>query len=89
MGWSNGSELAAEIWSAVREYIPEGNTRALVARNLIDAFESYDCDTIDEATILCQDARKKLWSSFTGTCDEFDALPEYENLEDTDGKSVG
>jgi len=86
MGWASGSELAEEVWLAVRDYIPEGRERALVARTVIDAFENCDCDTMDEAEVLCRDARRKTWADFDGDYEKFEELPEYEDLEeDTDG----
>ena len=76
MGWASGSELAEQVWSLVRDYIPEGNQRALVARQVIDEFEGYDCDTIDEAEPLCKDARRRTWQ------DESEDGELYEPLDD-------
>ena len=56
MGWANGSYLAGEVWAAVRRYIPKGKKRRNVAQVLIALFEEFDCDTIDEAEQLCEDA---------------------------------
>lgn len=55
MGWASGSSLAADIWSLVRRHIPK-EKRPRVAKNLIDLFESEDCDTMEEAEQLCRDA---------------------------------
>jgi len=55
MGWASGSALAQDVWNLVREYV-HIHDRSHVARQLIDLFENMDCDTIDEAEQLCQDA---------------------------------
>jgi hypothetical protein len=60
MGWASGSELAEDIWTLVRKYIPK-RVRKRVARKLIDLFENRDCDTIDECEQLCQDAERRTW----------------------------
>lgn len=80
MGWASGSELAERVWDAVRDHLPEGNTKRMTARKIIKAFESHDCDTLDEAQILCKDAGKKQWNTDM-TWEEWDALPEYCPLE--------
>lgn len=51
MGWSGGSEIAAKVWSAVRPHIPQRD-KEFVARQIIDAFEDADCDTMSEAEDL-------------------------------------
>ncbi len=55
MGWNSGTYLAMAIWDMVREHLPV-RERHLVARKLIRLFESEDCDTIDEAVVLCREA---------------------------------
>lgn len=58
MGWASGSELAEEIWDIVRPYIPNGDQgRKLIARDIIEAFENHDCDTMDECEQLQEDAQ--------------------------------
>ena len=56
MGWARGSVLAEEVWEVVRHRIPAGSERRQAARKIIDLFEDHDCDTIDEAWMLCADA---------------------------------
>jgi hypothetical protein len=56
MGWSGGSELAAVVWKAVRFLVPAGASRMIAARKIIYEFEQCDCDTILEASELCEDA---------------------------------
>lgn len=58
MGWSGGSELARQIWREVRKYVPPCD-RESVAKYIIELFESQDCDTIDEAELLCRDAGRQ------------------------------
>lgn len=60
MGWTEGSELAESIWLLVRPYIPEGETRACIARQIISEFESYDCDTMEDADTLRIDANDQI-----------------------------
>jgi hypothetical protein len=56
MGWCGGSELAEEVWSCVRTLIPASDARTIAARKIIYYFEQCDCDTMPEATELCEDA---------------------------------
>jgi len=51
MGWASGSELAANVWDTVKDYIPEGS-KYDVAKSLLRAFRGFDCDTLDEADEL-------------------------------------
>ena len=51
MGWASGSELAEEIWDIVKKYIPK-NKKKKVAKQLVEAFEDRDCDTMCEAEEL-------------------------------------
>ena len=55
MGWASGSMLATSLWDEVRRYVPEKHRRQ-VAEAFIREFESFDCDTLDEAEQLILDA---------------------------------
>lgn len=55
MGWCSGSELAQNVWELVREFIPAAE-RKRVAKNFIECFEDFDCDTMQEAEQLYTDA---------------------------------
>lgn len=55
MGWASGSMLAESLWREVRRYVPEDRLRE-VAQTFISEFESFDCDTLDEAQQLIVDA---------------------------------
>ena len=56
MGWCGGSELAADVWAAIRNLLPAGDARTIAARKIIYYFEQRDCDTMVEASELCEDA---------------------------------
>jgi hypothetical protein len=71
MGWASGSQLAEDVWDLVRHYIPPGELRAKTARRIVDLFERMDCDTIDEAQHLCEDAGR------IHVLDEIKYVPEY------------
>ena len=55
MGWASGSQLAEDVWAAVRNSIPAG-ARQPIAKKIVDLFEDYDCDTMPEAMQLYADA---------------------------------
>ena len=55
MGWASGSEIADEVWNAVRKYVPESD-RKDVATRVVRIFEERDCDTMEEAEVLWNDA---------------------------------
>jgi hypothetical protein len=56
MGWCSGSDVAAQVWDAVRTLIPAGREKVVAARRIIKVVENFDCDTITEAKQLCADA---------------------------------
>lgn len=59
MGWSSGSELMTKvIWSAKR-HISE-SSRVEFYKDMINAFESFDCDTLYE----CLDADEHFNQAF-------------------------
>lgn len=55
MGWGSGGEFAANIWDVVRPHIPI-QKRKEVSGKIIDLFERMDCDTLQEAEELMNDA---------------------------------
>ena len=55
MGWANGSTLANQMWMIVRPHI-DPYSRQDVAKEIIEAFEGMDCDTMDECEQLQIDA---------------------------------
>ena len=48
MGWASGAALFESIWTTVRDRLPE-ECRVAVCRDLVFAFEQFDCDTLHEA----------------------------------------
>ena len=48
MGWSSGSKIMTEIIETLMETIVDEDDRAETYSALIDIFEDYDCDTLDE-----------------------------------------
>jgi len=57
MSWSTGADIAENLWEDIVEYIPE-NKKKIVAKKIINIFESYDCDTMCE-TSLYEIAKKR------------------------------
>ena len=62
MGWASGSGLAEEVWDVVSPLIPKAKREA-TAQQIVELFEGYDCDTLDEATKLIKDAGRKWFLS--------------------------
>jgi hypothetical protein len=50
MGWSSGSSLFSDVAEIIAENVVDDNVRKLVYMRLIEAFQNYDCDTLDECT---------------------------------------
>lgn len=48
MGWSNGSQLLDEVFEVIKHYTNKTD-REIIASQLIEIFENYDCDTIHES----------------------------------------
>ena len=48
MGWASGSSLLDEVAKIVMPHVLDDESKRRVAGELIDAFESEDCDTINE-----------------------------------------
>ena len=55
MGWASGSQLAEDVWDTIRPVIPPTNRKEL-AIAVVRLFADHDCDTLDEARILMEDA---------------------------------
>ena len=50
MGWSSGSSLFSDAAEIIAENVVDDNVRKLIYMRLIEAFQNYDCDTLDECT---------------------------------------
>jgi hypothetical protein len=48
MGWSTGSRIMAEIIEEVKDLELNYYTEESLYSRLIDIFENWDCDTLDE-----------------------------------------
>jgi predicted NAD/FAD-binding protein len=48
MGWSSGSSLYDEVIATLQKHISDADTRRAIHREMIAAFEDYDCDTLCE-----------------------------------------
>lgn len=48
MGWSTGSSLMSDIISGIEETDLKHDVKVELYKILIEKFEDYDCDTLDE-----------------------------------------
>lgn len=48
MSWSSGSVMFSAIVEAMKENVEDSEIREAIYNILIDVFEDYDCDTLDE-----------------------------------------
>lgn len=48
MGWASGSELMGEIVGALKRNVKDAKVRRKIYDSIIPAFESADCDTLNE-----------------------------------------
>lgn len=48
MGWASGSHLMCQIIASTMEYVDDDDIRRLLYHDFIIAFESKDCDTLQE-----------------------------------------
>ena len=73
MGWASGSGIAADLIHAIETNVEDKLARRQLYSELIDIFETYDCDTLDECV---------------GTSKEFDAEWKERNPEEDDDWSL-
>lgn len=53
MGWASGSYLAQKVWDLFVETRGYSEiSKRLFAKELVDIFESEDCDTMDECEFV-------------------------------------
>jgi hypothetical protein len=50
MGWSSGSRLFGDVIESLKKHVPDEESRQAIYIDLIDAFEDFDCDTLEECT---------------------------------------
>lgn len=48
LGWSRGSDLFESIIDSLSEYVDDDDTRVSIYKDLIEVFENFDCDTLNE-----------------------------------------
>lgn len=48
MGWSSGSLILSEIIKTIESKVENPLYRQEIYEDLLDIFEDYDCDTLDE-----------------------------------------
>ena len=48
MGWSSGSRLFSEVIESLQKHVLDEEEREAVYVDLINAFEDFDCDTLQE-----------------------------------------
>jgi hypothetical protein len=48
MSWSRGSSLFSEVIEVIKNHVKDDNARESMYYDLIEAFESFDCDTLNE-----------------------------------------
>lgn len=51
MGWCSGVSVAESVWDLFDEFIP-ADKKGFLALRLVDVFESYDCDCMEEADFV-------------------------------------
>ena len=49
MGWASGSALAASMVATAKKVFKDNEARYQFYRIMIEEFEAFDCDTLDEA----------------------------------------
>jgi hypothetical protein len=74
MSWANGSRIFSDIIEALNELDIDDETRTEIYGSLIEIFENYDCDTLDEC--LQED------NAFDSAYLELHPPEEDENYED-------
>lgn len=50
MGWASGGGLFEDVWLRIRNLLP-AEQRVEIAKQLIQAFENYDCDVLGDYEI--------------------------------------
>lgn len=48
MGWASGSELLERLITVVEDTVDDRLARVEIYKQMIDAFEDHDCDTVYE-----------------------------------------
>lgn len=48
MGWSTGASIFAEIAETISRYVGDEDDRKTIYKELVELFQDYDCDNLDE-----------------------------------------
>ena len=48
MGWASGSGLFSELIEVIKDNVESPSLRKEIYRGMMESFETYDCDTLDE-----------------------------------------
>ena len=48
MGWSTGASIFAEIAETILRYVPDEDDRKIIYQELVELFQDYDCDNLNE-----------------------------------------
>lgn len=48
MGWSRGADLFTEIAQIITDHVNDEDDREAMYMELIELFQDYDCDNLDE-----------------------------------------
>jgi hypothetical protein len=48
MGWASGSRLLSSVVESIKTHVSDKETRSAIYVEIVDAFEDFDCDTLDE-----------------------------------------
>jgi len=81
MSWASGSGLFVEIISVMKNKLDDDDLRQSLYYDLIELFENYDCDTLDE----CRGEDKAFDAAYTEYVeDNYDEASEIFLDEDSD-----
>jgi hypothetical protein len=75
MSWGKGSELFSDIVEIIAENVVDDNVCKLIYMRLIESFQNYDCDTLDECTDIDPMLDILLEEMFESEEDEEDEWP--------------
>jgi len=67
MGWAGGAMLSEELWAFLSEMVPAEHQQE-AAKKVVNLFEDYDCDNLDECPDLIKAAG--LENEYYGPFDE-------------------
>ncbi len=48
MAWSTGASIFAEVAETIFRYVPDEDDRKMIYKELVELFQDYDCDNLNE-----------------------------------------